>query len=81
MNKDWNNFAPRAGFAFKATKSTVIRSAFGAFYGRDENLGISRRLTNNPPFFIRTQITGDQIVPNFVSRKGTRREFWNQPEW
>lgn len=70
MNKDLNNFAPRAGFAFKASNTTIIRSAFGVFYGRDENLGISRRLTNNPPFFIRTQISGDQIVPNFVLSKG-----------
>ena len=70
MNRDTNNFAPRIGLAYKLTGSTVVRSAFGVFYGRDENLGISRRITNNPPFFIRTQIVGDQVVPNFVLAQG-----------
>lgn len=70
VNTDKNNFAPRVGIAYKATSKTVVRSAFGTFYGRDENLGISRRLTNNPPFFIRTQIVGDQIVPNFILSQG-----------
>lgn len=70
MNTDWNNFAPRVGLAYKVTNRTVVRSAFGIFYGRDENLGISRRLTNNPPFFIRTQLSSDQITPNFVLSKG-----------
>lgn len=70
MNTDRNNFAPRVGFAYKATSKTVVRSAFGVFYGRDENLGISRRITNNPPFFVRTQIVGDQVVPNFILSQG-----------
>lgn len=70
MNTDRNNFAPRVGFAYKATSKTVLRSAFGVFYGRDENLGISRRITNNPPFFVRTQIVGDQVVPNFILSQG-----------
>jgi hypothetical protein len=70
MNTDRNNFAPRIGVAYKAASKTVVRSAFGVFYGRDENLGISRRITNNPPFFVRTQIVGDQIVPNFILAKG-----------
>jgi len=70
MNTDWNNFAPRAGLAYKLGSKTVVRSAFGLFYGRDENLGISRRITNNPPFFVRTQIVGDQVTPNFVLSRG-----------
>jgi hypothetical protein len=70
MNTDWNNVAPRVGFAYKATGRTVVRSAFGVFYGRDENLGISRRITNNPPFFVRTQIVGDQVAPNFIMARG-----------
>ena len=40
----------------------MIRSGFGVFYGRtDENLGISSRPTNNPPYFLRSINTGDQI--------------------
>jgi hypothetical protein len=70
VNTDRNNFAPRVGVAYKLTNRTVVRSAFGTFYGRDENLGISRRITNNPPFFVRTVLVGDQIQPNFVLSQG-----------
>ena len=70
VNTDRNNFAPRVGLAYKLTNKTVVRSAFGTFYGRDENLGISRRITNNPPFFVRTVLVGDQIQPNFILSQG-----------
>jgi hypothetical protein len=56
------NFAPRAGLAYQLTPKTVVRSGFGLFYGRtDENLGISSRPTNNPPYFLRSINTGDQV--------------------
>jgi hypothetical protein len=59
---DTKNFAPRVGLAYQLTPKTVIRSGFGVFYGRtDENLGISSRPTNNPPYFLRSIATGDQI--------------------
>jgi hypothetical protein len=59
---DTKNFAPRVGLAYHITPKTVIRSGFGVFYGRaDENLGISARPTNNPPYFIRSINTGDQV--------------------
>ena len=41
---DFNNFAPRVGLAYQATPKTVIRSGFGVFYGRDEDVGVNRRL-------------------------------------
>jgi len=59
---DTKNFAPRAGLAYQITPKTVLRSGFGVFYGRtDENLGISSRPTNNPPYFLRSIDTSDQI--------------------
>jgi len=59
---DTRNFAPRVGLAYQITPKTVIRSGFGVFFGRaDENLGISARPTNNPPYFLRSINTGDQI--------------------
>ncbi len=59
---DTKGFAPRVGLAYQLTPKTVIRSGFGLFYGRtDENLGISSRPTNNPPYFLRSIATGDQI--------------------
>jgi len=61
-NPDTKNFAPRVGLAYHVTPKTVIRSGFGVFYGRaDENLGISGRPTDNPPYFLRSINTGDQI--------------------
>ena len=35
MHNDNNNFAPRVGFAYKATGNTVVRGAYGLFSQRD----------------------------------------------
>ncbi|MBI3697785.1 MAG: TonB-dependent receptor, partial [Acidobacteria bacterium] len=70
VGADFNNFAPRIGLAYQATKKTVVRSAFSVFYGRDENIGVGRRLTNNPPHFIQRTFTSDQITPNIVLATG-----------
>ena len=67
---DTNNFAPRAGFAWQPGARTVVRGGFGVFYGRDENLGIQRRLANNPPFAVQAALLGDQITPNFQLASG-----------
>ncbi len=32
MQNDYNNFAPRFGFAYQATRRTVVRGAYGIFY-------------------------------------------------
>ena len=67
---DYNNFAPRAGLAYQIAGKTVIRSGFGIFYGRDEDLGIQRRLPNNPPFITSSTFAGDQTNPAFLLRNG-----------
>lgn len=67
---DWNNFAPRVGLAYKATQKTVIRSAFGVFYGRDENVPVARRPTNNPPYFVGKTYVSDQITPALILGQG-----------
>ncbi|MPY86303.1 MAG: hypothetical protein GEU99_00090 [Luteitalea sp.] len=33
FDTDWNNFAPRLGFAYQLTRSTVVRGGLGAFFG------------------------------------------------
>jgi hypothetical protein len=49
---DLNNFAPRIGFAFRATDKLVIRSGYGIFYGGQENGPYSNPSPGfNPPFF------------------------------
>ncbi len=69
-NPNYHNFAPRLGLAYKATPKTVIRAAAGIFYGRDENLGVAGRPTNNPPYFVTTTYTSDQIDPNIILSQG-----------
>jgi hypothetical protein len=70
VHTDYNNFAPRLGLAYQASSKTVIRSGFGIFYGRDEDLGIQRRLPNNPPFITSATFAGDQTNPAFLLRNG-----------
>ncbi len=36
---DWNNFAPRIGFAYKVTPQTVVRGGAGLFYAATTGIG------------------------------------------
>ncbi len=51
VNRDWNNFGPRVGFAYQLTGDgkTVLRGGAGLFYFVDRG-GISNQLGQNPPF-------------------------------
>ncbi len=69
-NPNYHDFAPRLGFAYQATPKTVIRAAAGVFYGRDENLAVANRPTNNPPYYVTTTYTSDQIDPNVILSRG-----------
>ncbi|MEO7144996.1 MAG: TonB-dependent receptor, partial [Bryobacteraceae bacterium] len=70
VHPDYNNFAPRLGMAYQATGKTVVRSGFGVFYGRDEDLGISRRLPNDPPFITSATFPGNSTTPAFQLQNG-----------
>jgi len=63
IRTNYHNFAPRLGLAYKANAKTVVRSGFGVFFGRDENVGIQQRLPNNPPFITSATFTGNQTAP------------------
>src|SRR5438270_13146960 len=52
------------------TPKTVVRSGFGIFSGRDENIGVARRLPNNPPFITSATFAGDQNNPAFLLKDG-----------
>ena len=69
-HSDYNNFAPRVGLAWQAASKTVVRTGFGVFYGRDEDIGIQRRLPNNPPFITSATFAGDQTNPAFLLKDG-----------
>jgi hypothetical protein len=54
------NFAPRFGFAYKATSRLVVRGGYGLFFGAFENRGGSPSLGYNYPF----QYTFNYPAPN-----------------
>jgi hypothetical protein len=70
VDPNYHNFAPRLGFAYHANPGTVVRAAGGIFYARDENVPVARRPTNNPPYFVTTNYTSDQIDPSIVLATG-----------
>jgi hypothetical protein len=53
VNPDYNNVAPRIGFAYQATSKIVWRSAVGMFYGGAESGPYSNPSPGfNPPYFV-----------------------------
>jgi hypothetical protein len=65
ISTDWNNFAPRFGFAYKATPRTVIRSSYGIFFVTESQAG--QQMTLNPPFVGGTNFT-NTAVPQQINR-------------
>ena len=58
ISPDLNNFAPRVGLAYKITDKLVLRSAYGIFYGGQENGPFSNPSPGfNPPFFVTQSFT------------------------
>ena len=70
VDPNFHNFAPRLGFAWQPDPSTVVRAADGIFYGRDENVPVADRPTNNPPYYILSSYTSDQIDPSIFLATG-----------
>jgi hypothetical protein len=61
-------FAPRVGFAYRTpfVKDLVVRGSFGIFHAQDNGIGVSSRLTANPPFYSYggLSIVSDQVNPS-----------------
>ncbi len=70
VDPNYKNFAPRLGLAYQLTPKTVVRVAGGIFYARDENVPVGRRPTNNPPYYVNTAYTSDQINPSIILATG-----------
>ena len=68
LTTDYNNVAPRVGFAYTIPKAgnAVVRGAYGIFYAQDQGMGVTNRLTSNPPFFGYGSISliSDQVNPS-----------------
>ena len=59
VHSDWNNVAPRVGFAYQAAHRLTVRGAFGIFYNGEESGPYSNPSPGfNPPYF---------AAQNFVS--------------
>ena len=52
IHPDYNNFAPRFGFAYAPANRWVIRGAYGIFYSHTVRQGREGLLGFNPPFLI-----------------------------
>jgi len=65
---DKNNVSPRVGLAYHVpwAKGMVVRAAYGIFYAQDDGLGVTSRMTHNPPFwgYGGSSIISDQLFPN-----------------
>ncbi len=65
VDGDHNNFAPRVGFAFQASRKLVFRGGYGIFYGeRDQNQQITQFSGNFPNTYVVASptITADKTV-------------------
>jgi len=60
---DSKEIAPRLGLAYDLGHHTVLRSAFGMFYGTYTPPGGAQYLETNLPFLFSSQITTDSIHP------------------
>ena len=60
---DANDFAPRLGFAYRATEQTVVRGGYGVYYTQYEAFGGGQYLETNPPFHYKAQLSTDRVNP------------------
>jgi hypothetical protein len=64
VDPDWNNFAPRFGFAYRPafSKNTVIRGGFGVYYTTD-NFNEEQFKVIGPPFYQSQTLNSDPTKP------------------
>ncbi len=64
IHPDYNNFAPRIGFAYQAMPKLVVRSGFGIFYGGSESGPYSNPSPGfNPPYFVGQSFSAPCSLP------------------
>ena len=60
---DATNFGPRLGIAYKLTEKTVLRMAYGIFYGTFSNTGGGEYKETQPPFHFKVGLSADPANP------------------
>ena len=70
MTTDKTNFAPRFGLAYRVTEKTVMRMAYGIFYGNMSNTGGGEFMETMPPFHIKSSLVTDRIDPTLKHSEG-----------
>lgn len=70
VDPDRNNFAPRLGIAYKANNKTVVRMAYGIFYGNITNTGGGEFMETMPPFHIKSSLATGRRDPELFMRVG-----------
>jgi hypothetical protein len=63
INPDWNNFAPRVGFAYNLFERTVLRGGYGVGYVYQNRLGSADLLATNYPQITRSTVTQGVTSP------------------
>ncbi len=66
VDPDYNNFAPRIGFAYNALDKTVIRGGYGIGYVYFNRLGSANLLATNFPQITRANIPQSPSLPRCV---------------
>ncbi len=61
IEPDYNNWAPRIGFAYSVTPKTVLRGGYGVSYVHFNRLGGENILGFTGPFYFR--VTNNQVAP------------------
>lgn len=67
VDPDYNNFAPRFGFAYRPTftRNTVIRGGFGTYYATD-NFNEEQFKVIGPPFYQTQTLNSDPTKPTLL---------------
>ncbi len=70
-NTDWNQWAPRAGFAYSLPgDKTVIRGAYGLFYSNVTTAGGMQSMQINAPYHMQISISAATTTPSLYLRTG-----------
>ncbi len=69
VNPDHNNFAPRVGIAWKASKDTVVRAGYGINYNTTAYSNIAQDMAFQPPFSI-TQTNVESQATHLTLQNG-----------